>query len=635
MGKKSLIKSTSKKKKAPSKKKDEEKKSKVAEKTDEKKAKAGQKVEAKKKTDAKNAASGKDLTLKDIIYKKFDRELPEELFRVEVVQRNYTSPPIISTTDEKEAERQKKLLFKKIDLPEKLKKTEAPEKPMEPIKPMEEKTVKKADYKEIMARKFYQPSSPESLVKSSDKQVDKKKVVYTAPPWISTTDMKEVDQLKKLLFKKFDLTSFSEKRQEHEEVKKLIEDKPAEELVEDKPIEEKQVITPVEEKEVKKADYKEIMARKFYEPYPAALLSEGIDLREKKKENYTAPPWVLTDDPKEASHIKEILFRQFEIPPAPVQSVTSVIEEKEPEAIIPEIVSETEELAVGAKEEKMIPDSEKIEADKDEKEKISPKVTVSYDEPPPTKTEVSDPMDKMLKIVAAGVILVLVVLIGYSISNRKNYYIKPTEDGMEIWQGRFAPMGEDLLARLTGVTPPEHIKDVYTAEEVLPLAFAYYVDQADNLLNIKGVPDLKAIKDTLEKALSFALTKNERDLVHYRLNSMERHVLQYRANVAASRGTPADIAVAISLLSDALKLDMDEQQRSMIQSRIEYLKEYRDQLSGVEAQPAEIQAEENEAVQEEPATEETAVEEPAVGQEDAEEEAMDIEESGKTQGTDH
>jgi hypothetical protein len=619
MGKKSLIKSTSKKKKAPSKKKDEDKKSKVAEKTDANLAKAGQKVEAKKKTSAKKATSGKELTLKEIIYKKFDRALPEELFRVEAVKRNYTSPPLISTTDEKEAERQKKLLFKKIDLPEKGKATELPEKPMEPIKPMEEKKVKKADYKEIMARQFYQPPSPEKLAERSYKQVDKKKVVYTAPPWISTTDMKEVDQLKKLLFKKFDLTSFPEKRrQEPEEEKKLIEDKP---------IEDKQVIAPVEEKEVKKADYKEIIARKFYEPYPAAMMS---DLREKEKENYTAPPWILTDDPKEASHIKEILFRQFEIPPEPVQPVTSVTEEKEPEAIIPEIVSETEELSVGAKEEQIIPDSEKIEAEEDEKETVSPKVTVSYDEPPPTKTEVSDPMDKMLKIVAAGVILVLVILIGYSISNKRNYYIKPIEDGMEIWQGRFAPMGEELLARLTGVTPPEHIKDVYTAEEVLPLAFAYYVEQADNLLNIKGIPDLKAIKDTLEKALSFALTNNEREIVHYRLNSMERHVLQYRANVAASRGTPADIAMAIGFLSDALKLDMDEQQRSMIQSRIEYLKESRDQLLGVEAQPAEIQAEENEAVQEE-----TFTEEPAIGQEDAEEEAMDIEESGKTQGTDH
>jgi hypothetical protein len=618
MGKKSLIKSTSKKKKATSKKKDEDKKSKVAEKAGATKAKAGQKVEAKKKAAAPKAASGKDLVLKDIIYRKFEREVPEELFKVEAVQRNYTSPPIISTTDEKEAERQKKLLFKKIDLmslPEKRKKTEAPERPMEAVKPMEEKKVKKADYKEIMARKFHQPPSPEVLAESSHKQVDKKKGVYSAPPWISTTDIKEGEQLKKLLFKKFDLTSFPRKSQEPEEEK----------LIEDKPTEDKKAIVPVEEKEVKEADYKEIISRKFYEPHPASMLSEGKDLREKKKQYYTAPPWILTDDPKEAAHIKEILFRQFEIPPAPVQPATSAIEAKEPEAIIPEIVSEAEELTVGVKEEQIIPDSERVEAEIDEKDKISPKVTVSYDEPPPTKTEVSDPMDRMIKIVAAGVILIFVLLIGYSINNKKNYYIKPMEDGIEIWQGRFAPMGEDLLARLTGVTPPENVKDVYTAEEVLPLAFVYYVDQADNLLNIKGIPDLKAIKDTLEKALSFALTKNDREIVHYRLNSMEKHVLQYRANVAATRGTPKDIAIAIGLLTDALKLDMDEQQRSMIQSRIEYLEETRDQLLGIESQPAELQTEENDAV----------LEEPAVGQEDAEDEAVDVEESGKNEGANH
>jgi hypothetical protein len=45
----------------------------------------------------------------------------------------------------------------------------------------------------------------------------------------------------------------------------------------------------------------------------------------------------------------------------------------------------------------------------------------------------------------------------------------------------------------------------------------------------------------------------------------------------------------------------------------------------------EIQGEENEAVLRKHATEE----EPSVGQEDTEQEAMDIEESGKTEGTEH
>jgi hypothetical protein len=618
MGKKSLIKSTSKKKKTTSKKKDEDKKSNVAQKTDATQAKAGQKVEAKKKSALKEAVSDKDLTLKNLIFKKFDREVPEKLFKVEAEQRKYTSPPIISTTDAKEAERLKKLLFKKIDLiasPKKPRKVEEPKKPVEDKKakkPIEEKKVKKVDYKEIMARKFHQPPSPEILAESPHKQIVKKKDDYTAPSLISTADMKESERLRKLLFKKIDLTSPPDKIYKPEEVKKPVDVRPTE---------EKKVVAPVEEKEVKKADYKEVMARKFHEPQPAAMMNVGL---EKKIEDYTAPPLISTDDPEEAARIKEILFRQFEIPPAPVQPITPTIEEKEPETLVPEIVAETEELAVGVKEEQIIPDSEKIEAEEIEKEDKSPKVTVSYDEPPPTDTEVSDPMDKMIKFVAAGVILILLLIIGYSFNNKNKYYIKPVKDGIEIWQGRFAPMGEEVLARLTGVTPPENIKDVYKAEEVLPLAFTYFVDQADGLLNAKGIPDLKAIRDTLDKALSFALTKNERDLVNYRLNSMEKHVLQYRANIAASRGTPEDVAIAIGILSDVLKLEMDEQQKSMIQSRIEYLKKYREELLVIEAQPSEVKTEETDAVLEN-----------AKEQETLEEDAAGSEESDKNQSTEN
>jgi hypothetical protein len=601
MGKKSLIKSTSKKKKTTSKKKDEDKKSKVAGKTEVPKGKAGQKVKAKKKAPVKKTASDKNLTLKDLIFKKFDREVPEKLFKVETAPGNYTSPPIITTTDDQEAKRLKKLLFKKIDLttpPEKRREVAEPEKPAadkKAEKPVEEKKVKKADYKEIMARKFHQPPSPEILAESPHKPVVIKKDAYTAPPLIATTDMKEAERLKKLLFRKIDLTSPVEKKQEPEEVKTPETHEP---------IQDKIVEAPVEEKEVKKADYEEIMARKFHEPQAVTVLAEKM---EKKAEDYTAPPLVSMDDPEEAARIKALLFRQFEIPPAPVQPATPTTEEKEPETIVPETVSEKEETAAETKAEQIVPDSEKIEADKTEDEDKSPKVTVSYDEPPPTDTEVSDPMDKMIKFVAAGVILILLLIIGYSYNNKNKYYIKPVKDGIEIWQGRFAPMGEEVLARLTGVTPPEHIKDVYKAEEVMPLAFAYFVDQADNLLYTKGIPDLKAIRDTLDRALSFALTNNEREIVNYRLNSMEKHLLQYRANIAASKGTPKDVAIAIGILSDVLKLDMDEQQKSMIQSRIEYLNEYRDRLLAEEAQAAEVQAEEVQA-EEDDAVQENAKE---------------------------
>lgn len=644
MGKKSLIKSTSKKKKTTSGKKDEDKQTKVDKKTVSKKAKAGQKTEAKKRPAAKTA-SDKALTLKELIFKKFDREIPETLFKVEAEQRVYTAPPIISTTDDKEADRLKKLLFKKMDLEtpaESPLEAEKPEKPKEEkkaIKPVEEEKVIKADYKEVLSRKFYQPPSPEILAESPHKQVVKDKNAYTAPPLISATDTKEVERLKALLFRKMDLTSppppkFEEVEEEikSEEIKPeeaKEEVKPVEIEKEEKPVEVDKAAVPVEIKEVKKADIKEIMARKFHEPQVVAMLTEVM---EKKEKEYTAPPLISTDDPKEAQRIKGILFRQFEIPPAPVQPETAAIEE-EPEVIVQETVETVVESAVAetvaeTKEEQVAPDAEAIKAEKEEikeKEEKGPKVTVTYDEPPPTDTEVSDPMDKMIKFVAAGVVLVLLVLLGYSFSNRNKYYIKPADNGIEILQGRFAPMGEEVLARLIGVAPPENIKDVYKAEEVLPMAFAYYVDKADSLLDIKGIPDLKEVKATLDKALSFALKKEEREIVQYRLNSMERHVLQYRANVAASRGTPEAVAMAIGILSDALKTNMDEQQKSMIQSRIEYLKEYREQLlAAEEAESAETQADDK-----------GAEEEKAADQEGAADDGAGVEEPDKEKDSEH
>ena len=86
-------------------------------------------------------------------------------------------------------------------------------------------------------------------------------------------------------------------------------------------------------------------------------------------------------------------------------------------------------------------------------------------------------MQKSTKyLVACFVIVILVVLVIYSSSsNSKNYYIKATDGAVEIWQGRFAPMSQELLVTLPGAQPPQSIKEVYIKEEVFPLIFNYYV----------------------------------------------------------------------------------------------------------------------------------------------------------------
>jgi hypothetical protein len=227
--------------------------------------------------------------------------------------------------------------------------------------------------------------------------------------------------------------------------------------------------------------------------------------------------------------------------------------------------------------------------------------------------EVADPMEKMIKYAAAGFVLILLLIIGYSMDNRTKYYIKPANGGLEIWRGAFAPLGEDVIAELKGVTVPETIKEFYEAEEVLPMVFSYFLDRADSLLATRNIPDLNRVQADLEKALSFATAQEQREKVSTRMDSLEALVLQYKANIAVERGTPEDLAAAAAILSEALKLDMNEQQKEMIENRIEDLKMQREEMIALEAEAEAAAAAETEAV----AEEESAEAESAAGEETA------------------
>ena len=113
MGKKSLIKSTAKKKTKSAKKDEVNKTAKKAEVTE--KAKTAVKTE----TTAKVTAKKKKVLLKDLILKKFEVWKPVKVFRVapdEEYLKNYASPPIVSGLSDKEAKRIKELLLKKRDM---------------------------------------------------------------------------------------------------------------------------------------------------------------------------------------------------------------------------------------------------------------------------------------------------------------------------------------------------------------------------------------------------------------------------------------------------------------------------------------------------------------------------------------
>ena len=93
--------------------------------------------------------------------------------------------------------------------------------------------------------------------------------------------------------------------------------------------------------------------------------------------------------------------------------------------------------------------AEKAAAEKAAAEKAAePEVSVSYEPPDSGDTTTEDPMEKAMKYLAAVFAVLMALVIGTSMINKNKFYIHATDGALEIWQGRFAPMGEACLISL-------------------------------------------------------------------------------------------------------------------------------------------------------------------------------------------
>jgi hypothetical protein len=276
----------------------------------------------------------------------------------------------------------------------------------------------------------------------------------------------------------------------------------------------------------KKFTTKDLVFKKFDVWKPKKLFK--VDLDEKSLSGYTAPPVISDANEEDAQRLKTLLFKKFDFAAFPTKSA--------------------------------------VEKDADEiRQEPLPTFADTYQ--PPGDTQGPDLMERTLKFFLAGFVLLIAIIIGASISNRSNYYIKTVDGAVEIWQGRFAPMGEGLLISLPGAAPPETTKAVYSENEAFLLAFNYYIEKADALLGEADMPDFKGIKLYLNKALVFATTENLRNAVHSRLNSIDAMILLYKADVASSKNTLADFKTALAYLEEASKLKLDETQAQLIKQK--------------------------------------------------------------------
>ena len=284
----------------------------------------------------------------------------------------------------------------------------------------------------------------------------------------------------------------------------------------------------------KPVSVKELLQKKFPVWKPEKLYSVAPDKGDAK--DFIAPPFVSGSE-EEQKRVKELLLKTFDMA---------------------EIKAAGEKAA-----------AEKAVAEKTAVEKAAePEVSVSYEPPVSDDTIPSDPMDKALKYMAAAFALLIALVVGSSMINQGKYYIRSTNGALKIFQGRFAPMGEKLLISLPGVQAPEKLKDVYSKTDVYPIIFNYYVEKADTLLKVPGLPDFEGIKTYINKARPYAITPASKDIVYKRLSNIDLLILLYKADVAASKSTLADLTEAKGYLSEASRLDIDDMQLDLVDQKM-------------------------------------------------------------------
>ena len=215
-----------------------------------------------------------------------------------------------------------------------------------------------------------------------------------------------------------------------------------------------------------------------------------------------------------------------------------------------------------------------------EKADAQPVQTAPAEISPATDTfQGTDPFKNFVRVVFIGLTLLIAIMILISYQNMNKYYITPRHGAVEIWKGKFSPKSKERILIMPGIQAPEQIKEVYTKEEVFPMAFHFYISKADALMEVPGLPDFVGIKSYLNRALSYATTHALRDTARARINSIDLMILLYKADAAASKGTVTGLETAIKYLDQASSLGPDEIEAKLIKQKLAAIQQLKELLS--------------------------------------------------------
>ncbi|MFZ0611772.1 MAG: hypothetical protein WAM73_06010 [Desulfobacterales bacterium] len=192
-------------------------------------------------------------------------------------------------------------------------------------------------------------------------------------------------------------------------------------------------------------------------------------------------------------------------------------------------------------------------------------------------------MKKMIVYAGAGLALIVFLIFVASLQNMRKYYVVEKRDAVEVWKGRFSPMAREKLAVLPGVEPPVEEKEVYTRQEVYPMLFAHFIQEADTSMEAPGVPDFAKTRTILTHAGAYVTGADDRAKITDRLQMIDRTILIFKADLAVERGTIGDLQAAQAHLLRAATLQPDAVQENFIQQKMASIK---DQIAFLKAGPA-------------------------------------------------
>ncbi|GEM_PF-5731512 len=132
---------------------------------------------------------------------------------------------------------------------------------------------------------------------------------------------------------------------------------------------------------------------------------------------------------------------------------------------------------------------------------------------------------------AAGIsfIVILLMLIGTSWKNSEKFYIKNTKAGIEIMQGKFAPLHTRKFIFLKGAKISGIIRPSYNKDTIFPIIFNYYLNETDALMKKPGVPDIHGIMRDINKASEFALTPQDHQIINQYKTTIENTMAGIKA----------------------------------------------------------------------------------------------------------